>query len=99
MSQRLSALIDANSLPAFNNAKVRIFDPSDLLRPAQVPHDDQAAVRELRRHSLRSECQLWCSPESHGQITGAMKTEVYVCPCKAKARVPFRADPRHDAGL
>lgn len=99
MSQRLRGLIDANSLPAFNNAKVRIFDPSDLLRPAQVPHDDQAAVHEPRGHSMQSEGQVWCSPERHGQITGVMKTQIDPCPWKAKACVSFRADPCHDAGL
>lgn len=57
-------------------AETRIFDPSDLPLPDQVPGDDHPAVRELRELALWSEGQVWCSPERHGQITGVMKTQI-----------------------
>lgn len=56
--------------------ETRIFDPSDLPLPDQVPGDDHPAVHELREHALWSEAQVWCSPERHGQITGIMKTQI-----------------------
>ncbi|WP_267381267.1 MULTISPECIES: arsenical resistance protein ArsH [unclassified Sphingomonas] len=57
-------------------AETRIFDPSTLPLPDQVPGDDQPAVHELRELSMWSEGQVWCSPERHGQITGIMKLQV-----------------------
>jgi arsenical resistance protein ArsH len=57
-------------------AETRIFDPSDLPLPDQVPRDDHPAVHELRELALWSEGQVWCSPERHGQITGVMKTQI-----------------------
>lgn len=56
--------------------ETRIFDPSDLPMPDQVPNDDHPAVAEIRTHSLWSEAHVWCSPERHGQITGIMKTQI-----------------------
>jgi len=56
--------------------ETRIFDPSTLPLPDQVPNDDHPAVHELRALSLWSEGQVWCSPERHGQITGIMKTQI-----------------------
>ena len=56
--------------------ETRIFDPSTLPLPEQVPGDDHPAVHELRELSLWSEGQVWCSPERHGQITGIMKTQI-----------------------
>jgi len=56
--------------------ETRIFDPSTLPLPDQVPDDDHPAVHELRELSLWSEGQVWCSPERHGQVTGIMKTQI-----------------------
>jgi len=56
--------------------ETRIFDPSTLPLPDQVPGDDHPAVQELRELSMWSEGQVWCSPERHGQITGIMKLQI-----------------------
>lgn len=68
--------------------ETRIFDPSDLPMPDQVPGDDHPAVHELREHSLWSEAQVWCSPERHGQITGIMKAQVDHLPLAYKGLRP-----------
>lgn len=69
-------------------AETRIFDPSDLPLPDQVPGDDHPAVHELRELSLWSEGQVWCSPERHGQITGIMKAQVDHLPLEMKGMRP-----------
>jgi len=68
--------------------ETRIFDPSDLPLPDQVPNDDHPAVHELREHSLWSEGQIWCSPERHGQITGIMKAQIDHLPLAYKGLRP-----------
>ena len=70
------AVEEAARLLRYFGAETRIFDPSDLPLPDQVPGDDHPAVRELRELALWSEGQVWCSPERHGQITGVMKTQI-----------------------
>ncbi|WP_298164876.1 arsenical resistance protein ArsH [Novosphingobium sp.] len=70
------AVEEAARLLRFFGCETRIFDPSDLPLPDQVPGDDHPAVHELREHALWSEGQVWCSPERHGQITGIMKTQI-----------------------
>ena len=67
---------EAARLLRFFGAEPRIFDPSDLPYPDQVPGDDHPAVRELRDLSVWSEGQVWCSPERHGTITGLMKAQI-----------------------
>ncbi len=57
-------------------AEVRIFDPSDMPFPDQIPGDDHPAIHELRDHALWSEGMVWCSPERHGTITGVMKAQI-----------------------
>jgi arsenic resistance protein ArsH len=47
-------------------AETRMLDPFDLPFPDQVAKDDHPAIHELREHSMRSEGQVWCSPEHHG---------------------------------
>jgi arsenic resistance protein ArsH len=69
-------------------ADTRIFDPSDLPLPDQVPGDDHAAVHELREHAFWSEGMVWCSPERHGQITGLMKAQIDHLPLEMKGRRP-----------
>lgn len=70
------AVEEAARLLRYYGAETRIFDPSDLPLPDQVPSDDHPAVRELRELAIWSEGQVWCSPERHGQITGVMKTQI-----------------------
>jgi arsenical resistance protein ArsH len=68
--------------------ETRIFDPSDLPLPDQVADDDHPAVHELRKHSLWSEGQVWCSPERHGQMTGIMKAQIDHLPLAYKGLRP-----------
>ncbi len=84
---RLVAEETARLLQLFG-CETRIFDPSDLPLPDQVPDDDHPAVEELRQHSLWSEGQVWCSPERHGQITGIMKAQVDHLPLAYKGLRP-----------
>ena len=67
---------EAARLLNYFGAETRIFDPSDLPLPDQVPGDKHAAVQELRELSMWSEGHVWCSPERHGQITGLMKAQI-----------------------
>lgn len=67
---------EAARLLQFFGAETRIFDPSDLPFPDQVPDDDHPAVGELREHAMWSDGQVWCSPERHGQVTGLMKAQI-----------------------
>jgi arsenic resistance protein ArsH len=69
-------------------AETRIFDPSDLPLPDQVPSDDHPAVHELRQLSIWSEGQVWCSPERHGAITGTMKAQIDHLPLEMKGMRP-----------
>ena len=79
---------EAARLLQFFGCETRIFDPSDLPLPEQVKDDDHPAVHELRKHSLWSEAQVWCSPERHGQITGIMKTQIDHLPLAYKGLRP-----------
>lgn len=79
---------EAARLLQFLGCETRIFDPSDLPLPDQVPNDDHPAVAELREHSLWSEGQVWCSPERHGQITGIMKSQIDHLPLAYKGLRP-----------
>lgn len=79
---------EAARLLQFFGAETRIFDPSDLPFPDQVPGDDHPAIRELRELSIWSEGHVWCSPERHGQITGLMKAQVDHLPLAMGGRRP-----------
>lgn len=82
------AVEEAARLLQFFGAETRIFDPSDLPLPDQVPGDDHPAVHELRELAMWSEGQVWCSPERHGQITGIMKAQVDHLPLEMKGMRP-----------
>lgn len=56
-------------------AETRIFDPADLPMVDSVT-DDHPKVQELRRLSLWSEGQVWCSPERHGTLTAVFKNQI-----------------------
>ncbi|GEO83613.1 MULTISPECIES: arsenical resistance protein ArsH [Alphaproteobacteria] len=56
-------------------AEVRIFDPHGLPLADEV-EAAHPKVQELRDLSLWSEGQVWCSPERHGSMSGAMKTQI-----------------------
>jgi hypothetical protein len=85
------AVEEAARLLQFFGCETRIFDPSDLPLPDQVPGDDHPAVHELREHSLWSEAQVWCSPERHGTITGIMKAQIDHLPLASPLRLRIPA--------
>ncbi|WP_313331239.1 arsenical resistance protein ArsH [Sphingobium yanoikuyae] len=82
------AVEEAARLLQLFGAETRIFDPSDLPLPDQIPADDHPAVHELREHALWSEGMVWCSPERHGQITGIMKAQIDHLPLEMKGMRP-----------
>jgi arsenic resistance protein ArsH len=82
------AVEEAARLLQFFGAETRIFDPSDLPLPDQIPGDDHPAVNELRDLSMWSEGHVWCSPERHGQITGLMKAQIDHLPLESKGMRP-----------
>jgi arsenic resistance protein ArsH len=82
------AVEEAARLLQFFGAETRIFDPSNLPLPDQIPGDDHPAVDELRALSMWSEGHVWCSPERHGQITGLMKAQIDHLPLESKGMRP-----------
>lgn len=56
-------------------AETRIFDPSGLPLPDDVPAE-HPKVGELRGLFEWSEGQVWCSPERHGAMSGIMKAQI-----------------------
>lgn len=82
------AVEEAARLLQFFGAETRIFDPSDLPLPDQVPGDAHPAVQELRNLSMWSEGHVWCSPERHGQISGIMKAQIDHLPLETKGMRP-----------
>ena len=56
-------------------AETRIFNPTGLPMPDDVP-DDHPMVKELRDLVLWSEGMVWCSPERHGAMTGVFKSQI-----------------------
>jgi len=79
---------EAARLLQYFGAETRIFDPSDLPLPDQIPGDNHSAVNELRELSMWSEGHVWCSPERHGQITGLMKAQIDHLPLESKGMRP-----------
>ncbi|MCU1758471.1 arsenical resistance protein ArsH [Pseudomonas sp. 14P_8.1_Bac3] len=56
-------------------AETRVFDPSGLPLPDDVPVD-HPKVQELRDLVLWSEGQVWCSPERHGAMSAVFKAQI-----------------------
>lgn len=71
---RLLTLEAARVLEALG-AEVRIFNPKGLPLVDESSHEDPK-VQELRKLSLWSEAQVWCSPERHGAMTSVFKTQI-----------------------
>ncbi len=56
-------------------AETRIFDPSGLPLPDDVPVE-HPKVQELRDLVQWSEGQVWCSPERHGALSAVFKAQI-----------------------
>lgn len=56
-------------------AETRIFNPSGLPQPDDVP-EAHPKVQELRDLVLWSEGQVWCSPERHGAMSAVFKAQI-----------------------
>lgn len=66
---------EAARLLEYFGAQTRIFDPTGLPLPDDVPveHPKVQALREL---VLWSEGQVWCSPERHGALSAVFKAQI-----------------------
>ncbi|MFL1477422.1 arsenical resistance protein ArsH [Pseudomonas grimontii] len=56
-------------------AQTRIFNPSGLPLPDDVP-SDHPKVQELLELMQWSEGQVWCSPERHGSMSAVFKAQL-----------------------
>lgn len=68
-------------------AQVRIFNPSGLPMPDDVPVD-HPKVQELHELVLWSEGQVWCSPERHGAMSAVFKAQIDWIPLELGAVRP-----------
>lgn len=68
-------------------AETRIFNPSGLPLPDDVPVD-HPKVKELRELVLWSEGQVWCSPERHGAMSAVFKAQIDWIPLELGAVRP-----------
>lgn len=84
---RLSAE-EAGRILESMGAEVRFFDPKGLPLFDNNESADHPKVQELRELVIWSEGQVWSSPEIHGNMSGAMKTQVDWIPLSAGAVRP-----------
>ena len=66
---------EAERLLTKMGAECRTYNPSGMPLPNDAPETHPKVV-ELRNLMEWSEGQVWCSPESHGSITGIMKAQI-----------------------
>ncbi|OED14678.1 arsenical resistance protein ArsH [Burkholderia sp. A2] len=78
---------EAERLLTAMGAEVRVFNPSGLPLPDDVP-DSHPKVVELRELVMWSEGMVWCSPERHGAMTGIMKAQIDWIPLSVGAVRP-----------
>jgi arsenic resistance protein ArsH len=87
---RVLAEYAAGLLPQFD-AEAQLFDPREL--PLQGTTADHPAAQELRRLCVWSEAQLWCSPETHGSLTGVFKNQLDWLPLELDGVATTRNKP------
>jgi arsenic resistance protein ArsH len=68
-------------------AEVRLFNPSGLPLPDDVPVE-HPKVQELRDLVLWSQGQVWCSPERHGAMSAVFKAQIDWIPLELGAVRP-----------
>lgn len=78
---------EAARLLEYFGAETRIFHPSGLPLPDDVPAD-HPKVQELRDLTLWSEGQVWCSPERHGAMSAVFKAQIDWIPLELGAVRP-----------
>jgi len=69
------AVEEAARLLEYFGAETRIFNPTGLPLPDDVPVE-HPKVQELRALMQWSEGQVWCSPERHGAMSGVFKAQI-----------------------
>ena len=84
---RLAAEESGRILQAMG-ADVRFFHPKGLPLFDNNESADHPKVKELRELVIWSEGQVWSSPEIHGNMSGAMKTQIDWIPLSAGAVRP-----------
>ncbi|MFY0639776.1 MAG: arsenical resistance protein ArsH [Bermanella sp.] len=84
---RLSAE-EAGRILAKMGAEVRFFNPMGLPLFDQNESADHPKVKELRELVMWSEGMVWSSPEIHGNMSGAMKTQIDWIPLSTGAVRP-----------
>lgn len=67
---------EAQKILSHLGADTRIFDPRGLPPFDNEESLDHPKVQELRKLSIWSEGQVWCSPELHGNISGVFKNQI-----------------------
>jgi len=67
---------EAARILQFMGAEVKFFDPSGLPLFDHNQSSNDPKVLELRELVQWSEAQVWSSPEIHGNMSGAMKTQI-----------------------
>ncbi|MGO0629080.1 arsenical resistance protein ArsH [Pseudomonas sp. SAR267] len=66
---------EAARLLEYFGAETRVFNPSGLPLPDDVPVE-HPKVQELRDLVQWSEGQVWCSPERHGAMSAVFKAQI-----------------------
>ncbi len=67
---------EAEKILSHLGAETRIFNPEGLPPFDNDESIDHPKVQELRKLSIWSEGQVWCSPELHGNISGVFKNQI-----------------------